>query len=79
MQRKGKKFVKTLRFYSTDDPSGRQTSLTEAYTNWIPQYDKCFSISGDYIEKQLKYVLIFCRQNFFLVACFVNSSLEVAS
>jgi hypothetical protein len=26
----------------------------------IPWYDKCLTSSGDYIEKQFKYVRIFC-------------------
>jgi hypothetical protein len=26
----------------------------------IPRYDKCLNSGGDYVEKQLKYVLIFC-------------------
>jgi hypothetical protein len=26
----------------------------------IPRYDKYLSSGGDYVEKQLKYVLIFC-------------------
>jgi hypothetical protein len=44
----------------------------------IPQCNKCLSSSGDYVEKQLKYVCIFCiKQIFLLTACFVNSSLEV--
>jgi hypothetical protein len=45
----------------------------------IPQYDKCLNSSSDYVEKQLKYVPIICIYtiHFFLIACFVNSSLEV--
>jgi hypothetical protein len=40
----------------------------------IPQYDKCLNSGRDYIEKQLKYVLIFCIQyNFFLIACFLTA------
>jgi hypothetical protein len=39
----------------------------------IPRYDECLNSGGDYAEKQLKYV------QFLLIACFVNSSLEVAS
>jgi hypothetical protein len=26
----------------------------------IPRYDKCLNFGGDYVEKQIKYVRIFC-------------------
>jgi hypothetical protein len=43
----------------------------------IPRYDKFFNSGGDYVEKQLKYVRFFVYSNFFLIACFLNSSPKV--
>jgi hypothetical protein len=45
----------------------------------IPQYDECLNSGSDYVEKQLKYVhFLYIIKLSFLIACFVNSSLEVA-
>jgi hypothetical protein len=42
----------------------------------IPHCDKCLSSGSDYVEKQLKYVhFLYIIKLFFLIACFVNSSL----
>jgi hypothetical protein len=45
----------------------------------ISRYDKCLNSGDEYTEKQPKYVHIFCIRIIilFLIACFVNSSLEV--
>jgi hypothetical protein len=45
----------------------------------IHRYDKWLNSVGDYVEKYLQYVRIFVYNTFFFVIiCFVNSSLEVA-
>jgi hypothetical protein len=55
--------------------AGLTGGLGQAYKNL--QY-KCISYGGDYVEKLLKYVLLFSHIIFFLlIARFLNSSLEV--
>jgi hypothetical protein len=78
-----KNWLGSQRFNSNESTEGFKTWVSLQATDLfdtgiqklISRY-KCLNSGGDYVEKWLKYVCIFCI-NFFLIACFVSSSPEV--
>jgi hypothetical protein len=63
-----KNWLVSQRFNNDELMEGVKTRLSSQAADFfdtgiqkfIPRYDKCLSSSGDYIEKYLKYVCIFC-------------------
>jgi hypothetical protein len=47
--------------------------LMEGVKKCIPRYDKCPNSGGDYVEKQLKYVITVYNKNCFLIVLLLHN------